>query len=393
MNLKELFQKIGKKKIIIAIVVIVFVGGMIGIWALISTGNDYNYGEIVIAKDKDFEKRYDFPGAGTLSDPYRIENRIINTDLDFGILITSTTKYFIIQNCTITGSAGGIYIHSIARDTCLIRNNTINVLPEGIGIQVELGPHSIVENNIITAENTSSLIGIYVFSSEDSYIAENSIANIEHGIEVFGYSDDTNVVANNCSNCDYGIFIDSRNWFDSEGAHTVELSQIEVKNNNCYNNSKGIYFLSDVSDSDIIGNNCSFNTITGIEVFGSNTLDIQNNHLLNNTQGIALVEVESILISSNLLEYNTFYAVNLTDSSSVSIYRNNFIGNNNADVISGAAQAFDNNPTSDPSNQNYWYVVSESEGNYWSDLSWVPAIEYEIDGGDNTDLYPLELPI
>ena len=72
MNLKELFQKIGKKKIIIAIVVIVFVGGMIGIWAWISTGNDYNYGEIVIAKDKDFEKRYDFPGTGTLSDPYRI---------------------------------------------------------------------------------------------------------------------------------------------------------------------------------------------------------------------------------------------------------------------------------------------------------------------------------
>ena len=66
------------------------------------------YGEIVINKDSEFSVKYRLPGKGTKDDPYRIENRVINTEKMWGIAITNTSKHFIIQNCFIKASINSI---------------------------------------------------------------------------------------------------------------------------------------------------------------------------------------------------------------------------------------------------------------------------------------------
>lgn len=56
---------------------------------------------IEIYNDDDFLK-YQFPGYGNRTDPYRIENLIINHEQLNGIIIHGTTSSFVIRNCSIT---------------------------------------------------------------------------------------------------------------------------------------------------------------------------------------------------------------------------------------------------------------------------------------------------
>ncbi|MHA1516302.1 MAG: hypothetical protein ACTSPF_12265, partial [Candidatus Heimdallarchaeaceae archaeon] len=66
-----------------------------------------------------------FPGNGTITDPYRLENYNISSEIqNFGINISDTTKYFVIQNCFIKVKQVGIWISWISHGTAEIRNNT-----------------------------------------------------------------------------------------------------------------------------------------------------------------------------------------------------------------------------------------------------------------------------
>lgn len=392
MSLRDKFPKLSTRGIIVAVISVIIIGASIGIFAWIRVNREYSYGFIVVKQDSDFTKRYGFPGSGTNVDPYRIENLTISNEFGYGIHIYDTTSYFIIQNCTITGNAG-IYVHNIATDTCTIRNNVITVLPDSYGIGLESASNSIIEDNVITADNRSSISGLTVFKSTDCLIANNTISNLSYGIEIWGNSNDVVVTENSCTNCNIGILIDGRDWYNHPvGFNDGSILRADIEDNICNYNSFGIYFLSEVSESTIELNNCSFNTIAGIECYKSTDILVEYNYLQNNTQGISLVEVDEMSIDRNQIEYNLDYAINATESTNLLIYYNNFIENNKAGLLIGEFQAYDDNPTLNPTGENNWYLALDSEGNYWSDLTWTPTANYTIDGGDNIDLFPLQIP-
>ena len=66
---------------------------------------------------------YSFPGNGTKTNPYIIENLNI-TYLHKGIEIFDTTKHFIIRNCYIETGDSGIELNDNANGTATLINNT-----------------------------------------------------------------------------------------------------------------------------------------------------------------------------------------------------------------------------------------------------------------------------
>lgn len=71
---------------------------------------------IIINSDSDF-KEYNFPGNGTIDNPYIISDITIITNETIGIFISQTTAYFLISNCFITATNYGIYLSNVHKDT------------------------------------------------------------------------------------------------------------------------------------------------------------------------------------------------------------------------------------------------------------------------------------
>ncbi|NHJ87049.1 MAG: hypothetical protein FK734_16420 [Asgard group archaeon] len=392
LSFKEKISNLSTRTIVIAIVGIIIVGSFIGFFVWSRNNREYNYGYIVVAEDKDFTKRYNFPGAGTQADPYRIENLVINVETVYGILIYETTSHFVIRNCTVSGNAG-IYIQNVADSTCRIENNTIKVLANSYGIGIDHVIDGKIINNYIYSTVSNAMIGINVFSSSYIEIKENIITSITHGIEIWGYSDFASITFNDCNNCDLGIFLDARDWFAyPQGYVDGHLEDITVSNNTCLNNNLGIYLLAELSDTTIIYNNCSLNNESGIESNGCTSINILANNLKNNTVGITLIETTETEVGYNQIENSSGYGVNATDCHYLFIHENNFINNNLEGQSIGEAQAYDNNPVESSEGENKWHDIGIMEGNYWNDLAWNPSATYTIDGANNVDLYPKEFP-
>jgi parallel beta-helix repeat protein len=149
---------------------------------------------IVINSDSDFET-YDFEGSGTQEEPYIIEGYEIEAtgSVDRGIEITSTTVYFIIQNCYITSDDTGIFIRDVAEDTSkIILNECTGTSGWGVGIGIQYMNGCQVENN--TCSNFSA--GIHVNAVTDFLIRFNTATdNARNGINI-RYSDNNSVTHN-----------------------------------------------------------------------------------------------------------------------------------------------------------------------------------------------------
>ncbi|MHA1814734.1 MAG: hypothetical protein ACTSX1_01920, partial [Candidatus Heimdallarchaeaceae archaeon] len=72
-----------------------------------------DHGLISIFVDSDFgPSNYNFPGTGTIGDPYRIENLNITVTAESAIIIRNSNVYFVIQNCYIDGNSAGIIVNN-----------------------------------------------------------------------------------------------------------------------------------------------------------------------------------------------------------------------------------------------------------------------------------------
>ena len=147
-------------------------------------------------------------GVGSWSDPYIIENVTIdasNSPTRSGILIeNSKNKYFIIRNCTVSNSRGGLYDAGIRLD------NTCN---------------GTIQDNICLDNGRNGII-LYI-NCENNTISGNTVnSNVQNGIYIHQNCDHNNITRNVGSNNNYGIFMYDNCHYNNITGNTLNNNRI-----------------------------------------------------------------------------------------------------------------------------------------------------------------------
>jgi len=371
------------------------------------------YDPIIIRNDQDF-LNYKFSGAGNETDPYIIEDYYINSS-NHAILVTETTKYFVIRNCKLEAEKHGIYITSVAQKTVKIENNILvasdiiivnshfveiqdNLFTEVVsnGIDLSNSNHAVIRNNTIFNGGT---FGIKVVDGnycliENNYIYSNNVIEINAGISFHGTG--TTIRNNTIEKQYWGLYLTggnsnliTENHIEDcrEGILAQSLHLSNFTNNFLLNNTLNGMRFHECGSNNIYLNHFEINNL-GIEIFQSFFNAIANNTFLLNNIGLEIVDalgaISYIPSSNNTVKYNLFvnntlYGVRISLLCEYSkIYLNSFYFNN----VFGTSQAYDN---------GYYSVWDFCDlGNYWN--TWISG-DYTIDGNSNsTDTYPLSVP-
>ncbi|MDX1799112.1 MAG: right-handed parallel beta-helix repeat-containing protein, partial [Candidatus Lokiarchaeia archaeon] len=186
-------------------------------------------------------------GSGSNSDPYIIQGLEINAGgTGNGILIESSSVYFIIRNCRIYNSGygyAGIRLDSYVDNAQLIRNN---IYSNDYGIYLYYSDYNSISGNTIYNNNED---GIRLSYSQNNTISGNTInENDGNGIELyFGYY---NSISGNIINFNYfygGIELSYSNenniylnCFTNNTLNAVDM--ITSTNNHWDNGIKGNYW-------------------------------------------------------------------------------------------------------------------------------------------------------
>jgi parallel beta-helix repeat protein len=220
-----------------------------------------------------------------------------------------------IKNCNLFGNTFGVWIGS--SDDNLVANNTIS--DDGFGIELYFNvAGNILDNNRVTL----CVFGIDSFPCHYNTATRNSVSNCSSGIRLEGYNN--TITENNVTCCEYG-------------GVDIDLSNFTVISGNLLTyNGMGIWATGGS------GGSCDFNTIF-------------DNTLVSNERGFDIRYCDN-----NIL------------------YHNNVIDNNVQTYLVDTS--------------NYW--SHNGEGNYWSDYT---GYDSDYDGigdashhiGNNIDHYPL----
>ena len=286
---------------------------------------------IVIKSNADLQSKaltLGFPGNGSQSNPYIIENfRIVNTSANVnGIDIENTYNYFIIKNnyisCNGTGS-NGIYFQSVTSNTAVIENNTITGNGKA-GIYIFYSFFVTISNNILTNNNNYAL---YLNQATSSVISSNTItgqtnssgtiSNCYGGI--YETSDNLIIVKNNISENTYGICILSiytnntieENYFANNSGFSIYVStsgsnqKTIIKSNFLTKNSNQAVWISNSQNSIISNNTFDYNSVTPLWIssYGLYNTIINNSFTNNGEYGLWL----SSIANGNLVDRNYFY--------------------------------------------------------------------------------------
>ena len=297
----------------------------------------------------------------------------------------------------------------------VVANNDCNNNKYGIFVQ-NGGDNTIANNGC-----SNNIYGIYLYESSNNTVSSNTCVDNQVSIYLCGSS---NTVSNN--NCDnsgsYGICLDqsSNNTISNNdcngnyyGFYLYKSSNNTIINNDCTENSDcginlyrssnntisnndcsddgrfGIYLFMQSNYNTIFNNDCN-NDHVGIFPDGSSNNIISNNTCSENSYGIVLEGSSNNIISNNTCNACTDYGIYLYGSSNFNhIFYNVLTNNNGASSMynSSQVQAYDECT-------NYWN--SSSYGNHWSDWTAPDAdgdgivdTPYAIDGGSNSDLFPV----
>ena len=292
-------------------------------------------------------------GSGTWGDPYIIENVTIdasNSPTGSGILImSSTTVYFIIRNCTIYNAVGissldaGIRLHNTERGT-LYNNTCSNNMNYGISLYFYSNNNTISENVVINNQK----IGLYLSlqCSNNKITKNNFINNTFGGLTLWNNCGYNNITENTvCENDDDGIYLDQSSDNNTISGNTLIGNErgigISSSDNNTITDNTviesllgGIFLEGSLSSSENniimkntvsdnyqhgiqLQNNCFFNNITGntindndlLGIYLKSTSDnntIKNNTINRNELGIGLVESDFNKVSENILQDNNW---------------------------------------------------------------------------------------
>ncbi len=269
-------------------------------------------------------------GNGTYSDPYIIEDLVITTFPESGILIENSNAYLIIENCSIGHAAqpnAGIEMVNVNNSQIINNDCTTNYH----GIYLRNCNNNTISGNI--ASDTASFgytlaIGILLDNCHNNIISDNT-ANYSGYSGIQLYSCDNNVVSGNTAN-------------KGEGGIAILLSNCKnnIVSGNTANNvgtppwdvglftNDGIGIIS--SENNIItGNIINGNGRAGISLVDSHENTISRNTANSNQYGIWLRWDNSYnVVSENVISGNSHHGIFLTDQSNHnSITGNGLSGN------------------------------------------------------------------
>jgi parallel beta-helix repeat protein len=322
------------------------------------------YSPILIWDDSDFVD-YQFPGEGSQSNPYRIENYNITTSVTNGIYILATTKHFVIRNCLISATHIGINIENAARSTATIENCTIKGQFYGISISNSV--------NVTIRDSTLSdnYVGIFTSFSNQTLISNNRcVQNSVYGMRI-SESDNCSIENNYLKQNRYGVYL-----FESEFCM--------IKKNLCLNNDYAGIYCSFTDFSTFIENSCINNFQDGIKITKGDNCILAGNTISHNLiYGISISGSSNCLITLNNISYNLNYGIYISHTYILSkdntIHHNAFIQNYR--ITENQTQAWDEGNST-------WFDNINLEGNFWDNFNgsgW-----YLIDGPSlSYDEYPL----
>lgn len=266
---------------------------------------------IIIYDDSDFEK-YNFPGTGTESDPYLIENFTYQKQGLSQIYIFGVNKYFIIRNNILISDRAeeAIRIGNVPVNISIINNviygfTYIHDFEVGISIY-NLNKCKIFNNTVISKE-----YGIKVWYSSNCSLQNNRLIKNGRPIDI-RYSSQIDIENN------YLKYDDSLSGYYTKDALYVKNSEyVSVKGNQMY---KGWLFFSDDS---IKTATIEDNYINGMKIgFFKNLTDFS----LNST-----TEFGQLLLAD--CTNCSFYNLNLSDVNvAIGIYNSSFITCSNCNL-------------------------------------------------------------
>ncbi|MHA2318092.1 MAG: right-handed parallel beta-helix repeat-containing protein, partial [Candidatus Hodarchaeales archaeon] len=219
---------------------------------------------ISISGNEDFidtVERENWPGNGTINNPYLIEDlQIIGFSSRRLIEIFNVDLHFRISNNLLSVGWVGIYFLNVRNG--IIENNTVTA-NSGFGISIYFSQNSTIVGNIIS----NNRYGIWLDTSPGNLIAENVLENNDDGLYL-SFSEENEITKNLISHSTYdGIYLlVSRNSFISENI----ITNNDGFGLNIYNSWENW----------ILNNSLEAN---GINIFGSRPEDYEQREVVNNT--------------------------------------------------------------------------------------------------------------
>ncbi|TFF97382.1 MAG: hypothetical protein EU547_04450, partial [Promethearchaeota archaeon] len=184
-----------------------------------------------------------FTGFGTESQPYILENKVINGEFSHCIYISNTDAHFIIRNSIVYNGSHGVYLDNVTN------GKFINVTSHG---------------------NPNSGILIYQNCENIQYINSTIYNNNANGFYLYGPF---------CENC-------------------------LIQNNIIYNNTKGIYVYQGANFHNITDNTLYDHSQIGIFLHNVVNCTVTGNIAYDNDEGIATSNCDNTSIIDNFLHTN-----------------------------------------------------------------------------------------
>ena len=316
---------------------------------------------------------YAVSGTGDAASPYILEGWNITDMEDNSILISGTTKHFIVRDCwlsgSLTGSERGVMISWVASGTAVVEN--VHCESWFVGIEVSSSPETVVKDSSIqncqdglrmSSSDNSTVFNNTVFENEDwgmrisspsATVANNTLRGNAHGLEVY-YAYDI-ILENNTmyddgfqfsfgSIADYETINEKNNLVnnlplsllinEAETSYGSGIGQavlinctgVKLTNQNLSYCESGV-FLRWCSNCQILDSHLDYNDDSGIYVYYSDNISVENVSMTGNSLfGLQLIHCTVDILDSDFVQNKR--GIELLETwGAVSIQQNNFVNN------------------------------------------------------------------
>lgn len=286
-----------------------------------------------------------WPGNGTITNPYIINQLTINGQDTSALAITNVNVYFTIANCTLStvSSVSTISYQDLSLTNVsngLIKDNLITDTT-GYGAEISNVNNTQFINNTISNTGPG---GFTIINSNNNLFTNNTFTNITNNISYNSYGfgmwySSNNIVINNTflhDDAGVAIYSDSSHNLISNNyiayGHSYGIQTGNTKDNLYKNNTiismgdSGILCGSGKNENDTFLHNYIFNSsVNGVYLLYSDHVNFINNTISNSTQNSGILFENS---NYTLIKGNNIFNNSIGIYFSYSSYDNSIIENN-----------------------------------------------------------------